>query len=289
MSEFFNRIYSALSSGLFPGTSISVFDIVDVIIITVIIYQVLKFFKNTKAIHVLKGLAILVVALAVASWIGLPTTTWLLSSLFTSGILIIAVIFQPELRRALENLGRNKLFTDDSTTDIDDTVLQITKVCESLSHRKVGALLVFEKNSSLNDIVVTGTKINADVSAHLIENIFEPNTPLHDGAMVLSGNKIIAAGCFLPLSENTTIEKTLGTRHRAALGISEQSDSLTIVVSEETGVISIASGGELTRFFDMDALSRALTEFYQSSKKGRLSVSEIVSRLFGKDGEQDEQ
>ncbi len=287
MGEFFNRIYSALSGGIL-GTSISVFDIIDVIIITVIIYQVLKFFKNTKAIHVLKGLAILVVALALASFIGLPTTTWLLSSLFTSGILIIAVIFQPELRRALENLGRNKLFGDDSVANIEDAVSNVTKVCESLSHRKVGALIVFEKNSRLTDIVATGTRINADISAGLLENIFEPNTPLHDGAVIISGNKIIAAGCFLPLSENNTIEKTLGTRHRAALGISECTDSLTIVVSEETGLISIALAGELTRYFDISALSETLTDFYQSNKKLHASVSEIISKLFGKDGEQNE-
>ena len=288
MGEFFSRIYSALSGGIL-GTSISIFDIIDVIIITVIIYQVLKFFKNTKAIHVLKGLAILVVALALASFIGLPTTTWLLSSLFTSGILIIAVIFQPELRRALENLGRNKLFGDDSVANIEDAVSNITKVCENLSHRKVGALMVFEKNSRLSDIVATGTRINADISAGLIENIFEPNTPLHDGAVIISGNKIIAAGCFLPLSENNTIEKTLGTRHRAALGISERTDSLTIVVSEETGLISIASGGELTRYFDINALSETLTDFYQTNKKLHVSVSEIISRLFGKENEHNEQ
>lgn len=287
MGEFFNRIYSALSGGIF-GTSINVFDIIDVIIITIIIYQVLKFFKNTKAIHVLKGLAILVVALALAAWIGLPTTTWLLSSLFTSGILIIAVIFQPELRRALENLGRNKLFSEEAATNIEDTVLNVTKVCEHLSRRKIGALIVFEKNSRLNDIASTGTRINADVSAGLIENIFEPNTPLHDGALIISGNKIIAAGCFLPLSENNTIEKTLGTRHRAALGISEQTDSLTIVISEETGVISIAAGGELTRYFDINALSKTLTDFYQTNKKLHTSVSEIISRLFGKEDEENE-
>lgn len=288
MSDFFSKIASALSGGIF-GTSISVFDIIDVIIITVIIYQVLKFFKNTKAIHVLKGLAILVVALALASWIGLPTTTWLLSSLFTSGILIIAVIFQPELRRALENLGRNKLFGEEAATNIEDTVLNVTKVCENLSRRKIGALIVFEKNSRLNDIASTGTRINADISAGLIENIFEPNTPLHDGALIISGNKIVAAGCFLPLSENNTIEKTLGTRHRAALGISEQTDSLTVVVSEETGVISIASGGELTRYFDINALSQTLTDFYQTNKKLHVSVSEILSRLFGKEDEENEQ
>lgn len=287
MGEFFSRIYSALSGGIF-GTSINVFDIIDVVIITVIIYQVLKFFRNTKAIHVLKGLAILLVALALASWIGLPTTTWLLSSLFTSGILIIAVIFQPELRRALENLGRNKLFGEEASTNIEDTVLNVTKVCENLSHRKVGALIVFEKNSRLNDFASTGTRINADVSAGLIENIFEPNTPLHDGALIISGNKIIAAGCFLPLSENNTIEKTLGTRHRAALGISEQTDSLTIVVSEETGVISIASNGELTRYFDINALSQTLTDFYQTNKKLHVSISEIISRLFGKESEENE-
>lgn len=271
MTDFFSNF----RSGLFA--SITIFDILDILIMAVLIYGVLRFFKNTKAMHVLIGLAVLVVALAVASWIGLPTTTWMLSSIFTSGIVIIVILFQPELRRVFENIGRGQISF--SSNGSDSGIEQVILACENLSKRKVGALLVFKRKSSLNDIISTGTTMNADISAGLIINIFEPNTPLHDGASVIVGNKIVAAGCFLPLSENDTVEKTLGTRHRAALGISEHSDALTIVVSEETGIISATAKGELTRYLDSDSLRKLLSDFYAEEKPFS------VSALFSKEGE----
>ncbi len=284
MSEFFSTIHGALSNGLI--SSISVIDILDIIIITFVIYQILKFFKNTKAMHVLKGIAILIVALAIASWMGLPTTTWLLSSVFTSGIVVIVVLFQPELRRVFETLGRGKFGSTDNSHDLEATINEIVNVADRLSKRHVGALMVFEQKSNLDDIVSTGTFLNAKVSAALIENVFEPNTPLHDGAMVIKGSEIVSAGCFLPLSENNSIEKTLGTRHRAALGMSERSDAIIIVISEETGVISSTHNGNLQRYLDLDALRALLNDAYAIYGETHKSTA-LFLKLFGKENGND--
>lgn len=287
MSVFFTKLRELYSNGVFSG--IGIFDILDMVIMTVIIYQILKFFKNTKAIHVLKGIAFLIIALAIASWMGLPTLTWLLSSVFTSGIVIIVVLFQPELRRAFENIGRGHIAAgfEEAKGDSQRIIDEIVSVSEHLSRRKVGALMVFEKVSDLKDIIATGTMLNANISAGLIENIFEPNTPLHDGAMIIKGDKIISAGCFLPLSENSTIEKTLGTRHRAALGVSESSDSYVIVVSEETGVISIAHSGTLRRYLNLEALREVLKEIYAFDEEQiqKQSWLKQIAKLFGKENE----
>ncbi len=283
MSDFFSSIGRAFSNSLLAN--ISWFDVLDIAIMTVIIYQVLKFFKNTKAIHVLKGLALLIIALAVASWLGLPTITWMLSSIFTSGIIILVIMFQPELRRAFENLGRGHFFDNiEEELDTEKNVDELVKVADNLSRRHVGALIVFTKKSDLKDIIATGTALDARISAELIENIFEPNTPLHDGAMIITGSRVVAAGCFLPLSENNNIEKSLGTRHRAALGMSEQSDALVLVVSEETGVISAAHGGSFQRYLDLEMLRKLLSDAYaeQTKTKPLPLYIKLFTKLFGK-------
>lgn len=282
MSEFFTSLREAISGSVF--SSISIIDILDVVLMSVIIYQLLKFFKHTKAMHVLKGVALLIIALAVAAWIGLPTVTWILSSVFTSGILVIVVIFQPELRRAFENLGRGHFNETEQKENTDDIISEIVTVSDHLSRRRVGALMVFEQKSDLKDIIATGTLLDAKISAGLIENVFEPNTPLHDGAMILKGNKIVAAGCFLPLSENNSIEKTLGTRHRAALGMSERSDAVIIIVSEETGVISAARNGTLRRYLDLEALRDLLEEVYSDENQPqKFSLNKAIAKFFGKE------
>lgn len=281
MSEFFTNIWEWFKNGF----TISIFDIIDILIITTVIYQILKLFKNTRAMNVLKGVALLIVALAVASWLELPTTEWLLSSVVTSGIVIVFVLFQPELRLVFENFGRAKL--RDSKTEeatVEKIVGEFVTSCENLSRRRVGALLVFQKKTNLKDVCETGTALNASISSGLIENIFEPNTPLHDGATVIAGEKILAAGCFLPLSENNSIEKKLGTRHRAALGISERTDAVVIIVSEETGVISLAKDGVLNRYLDLEGLKQALTELYTSeeTEKSNFFIN-TFTKLFGKE------
>lgn len=281
MSEFFTNIWEWFKNGF----TISIFDIIDILIITTVIYQILKLFKNTRAMNVLKGVALLIVALAVASWLELPTTEWLLSSVVTSGIVIVFVLFQPELRLVFENFGRAKL--RDSKTEeatVEKIVGEFVTSCENLSRRRVGALLVFQKKTNLKDVCETGTALNASISSGLIENIFEPNTPLHDGATVIAGEKILAAGCFLPLSENNSIEKKLGTRHRAALGISERTDAVVIIVSEETGVISLAKDGVLNRYLDLEGLKQALTELYtaEETEKSNFFIN-TFTKLFGKE------
>lgn len=285
MSQFFTNLWEWIQNTV----SMSGFDFLDIFIMTVVIYQLLKFFKDTRAMNVLKGVAFLIVALAFASWLHLPTVEWLLSSVITSGIVIVFVLFQPELRLVLENFGRGGHFNDANgiQTDAEKTVKEIISVCNNLSRRRVGALLVFEKSRSLKDIAQTGILLNADVSQSLIENIFEPNTPLHDGAMIISGSKIIASGCLLPLSENQNIDKSLGTRHRAALGISERTDALVIVVSEETGVISIARGGKFSRYLSLDNLERILTEFYTPKEDSQ--KFKLFTKLFGKEQADDKE
>ena len=259
MSDFFSSIGQAFSNSLLAN--ISWFDVLDIAIMTVIIYQVLKFFKHTKAIHVLKGLALLIIALAVASWLGLPTITWMLSSIFTSGVIILVIMFQPELRRAFENLGRGHFFdTIEEDLDAEKNVNELVKVADNLSRRRVGALIVLTKKSDLKDIIATGTTLDAQISAELIENIFEPNTPLHDGAAIIENGRIKAAGCVLPLSNNLDLGKDMGTRHRACLGIAENSDAIAIVVSEETGIISMAKNGVLIRHFDRQTLYTRLVD-----------------------------
>lgn len=288
MSEFFTNIWEWLQNGF----TISIFDVIDIAIITTVIYQILKLFKNTRAMNVLKGVALLIVAMAVASWLELPTTEWLLSSVVTSGIVIVFVLFQPELRLVLENFGRGRLGETQSTDSNADKIIgEFLTVCDNLSRRHVGALLVFEQKKSLKDIVETGTVLDANISAGLIENIFEPNTPLHDGAMVISGSKIVAAGCFLPLSENNSIEKKLGTRHRAALGMSERSDAIVIIVSEETGVISVAKNGSFMRYLDLESLKQILIDMYVSEEepqKPNFFINFFV-KFIGKEQNNDQQ
>ena len=281
MSEFFTNIWEWLKNSF----TMSAFDFIDILIITTVIYQILKLFKNTRAMNVLKGVALLIIAMAVASWLELPTTEWLLSSVVTSGVVIVFVLFQPELRLVFENFGRVKFHDQNSYEhDVDKTINEIVTACENLSRRHVGALLVFQQKNTLKDIADTGTMLDANVSAGLIENIFEPNTPLHDGAMIISSNKLVAAGCFLPLSENNKIEKKLGTRHRAALGLSERSDAKVVVVSEETGVISYASGGNLTRYIDLEDLKQLLKDMYVIEQPEKTNaLTNLFTKVFGKE------
>lgn len=285
MSDFFVNIWNWFSNSVFASAGIFI-DIIDIAIMTTVIYQILKFFKNTRAMNVLKGVAILIVALAFASWLQLPTITWLLSSVFTSGIVVIVILFQPELRMVFENFGRSH-FTDSKATEDEAAKLanEFVKACENLSKRRVGALIVFERKTPLKDIQETGTLLDANVSAGLIENVFEPNTPLHDGAMIVSGTKIVSAGCFLPLSDNPTVDKALGTRHRAALGLSERTDATVIVVSEETGVISCARSGSFMRYLDLETLRQLLTDIYAVDEEtvAKNRVMTLFNKFFGKE------
>ncbi|MNJ47522.1 diadenylate cyclase CdaA [Paenibacillus fonticola] len=237
-------------------------DIVDILIVTYIIYHLILLVRGTRAVQLLKGILFLVVIWAVSTWFDLYTLKWLMNQMFTFGVLAIFIIFQPELRRALEQLGRGKLFGR-STADEEEfgkEVSEIMKAINYLSRRKIGALIVFERDTGLNEYTESGIPVQSIITSQLLINIFIPNTPLHDGAVIIQGQRIAAAACYLPLSENPFISKELGTRHRAAIGISEVGDAVSIIVSEETGQISLAVDGQIVRDINEESLISKLFE-----------------------------
>ncbi|NLZ39506.1 MAG: TIGR00159 family protein [Firmicutes bacterium] len=237
-------------------------SILDIAIVTFVFYKAIVLIRGTRAEQLVKGLAVLLIATVVSRQLKLYAFDWLLTNFMTMGIVAIPIVFQPELRRALETLGRGKIFTRSSQlygdADFDRMLEEIIKAIQVLVKKRVGALIVLERETGLNEIVETGIVIDGQISAELLINIFMPRSPLHDGALIIRGNRIIAAGCFLPLTENPNLSKGLGTRHRAALGLSEQSDAICIVVSEETGAVSLTNDGELTRYLDDTTLKQML-------------------------------
>lgn len=258
-------------SGIFNSISdFGYIDIIDILLLSVIIYWLLKLTSQTRAMQVLKGVGVILVAAWITDLLGLVGTAWLLNQVLTAGALAIVIIFQPELRRALAKLGRGKLdIMSSQTTYAQENVDNILKAVLNLSKKRVGALIVFERKTGLKDVVESGTHIGADISTELLENLFFTNSPLHDGAVIIREDRIEAAGCFLPLSDNKQIGQELGTRHRAALGISEVSDSVTFIVSEETGVISVAQDGTLIRYLDSKAIKDLLEEIYMIKQTGK--------------------
>ncbi|MFE4713985.1 diadenylate cyclase CdaA [Paenibacillus sp. NPDC056722] len=237
-------------------------DIIDVLIVSYIIYKVLNMVRGTRAVQLLKGILVLVLIWAFATILDLYTLKWLMNQIYTFGVFAIFIIFQPELRRGLEQLGRGKFFGRGAENDeeVGKLVGEVIKAVNYLSHRKIGALIVFERATGLNEYTESGIVMRSAVSSELLINIFIPNTPLHDGALIMQGNQIAAAACYLPLSENPFISKELGTRHRAAIGISEVADSVSVVVSEETGQISLAINGQIVRDIKEESL---ISKLYQ--------------------------
>lgn len=237
-------------------------DFIDIAIIAFLIYQLVLLTKQTRAMQVLKGLAIIIVASYLSEIIGLTALNWLLRSILNNGVIALLILFQPEFKRALEQIGRSTRLERSEVHDESERVVEeITQCLLRLSKRRVGALIVFEQKTGLKDICETGTDIDSIISAPLLENIFEPNTPLHDGAVIIRGERVAAAACVLPLCESA-ISRDLGTRHRAGLGVSENTDCIVLIVSEETGVISMAKGGRLTRYLDAEAIRRLLRGMY---------------------------
>lgn len=237
-------------------------DVVDILLVAYVLYKLILFLRGTRAIQLLKGFLIIVGVWVLSTYFELRTLQWLMSQAFTYGVLAILIIFQPELRRALEQLGRGWLFTRTLQTPQEAARRMVTEVIKAVTYmakRRIGALIVISRSTGLEEVVETGTPIGGRVSAELLINLFTPNTPLHDGAVVIQGETILAAGCYLPLSDNPYIGKELGTRHRAALGISETADVLSVVVSEETGRISLAMDGEMWRDLSEETL-RAIME-----------------------------
>ncbi len=236
-------------------------DLIDILIVAFIAYKAIKLVKETRAQQLVKGLLVLVVILLLSQWLRFNTINYILRNTMQVGVVAVLVVFQPGLRRALEKMGRSNISNifNSSNDDIDELVSEISEAASFMSDEKIGALMVIERETRLGDILNSGTEISAKVSAPLLINIFIPNTPLHDGAVVIREGKIQAAACILPLTHNDSLSRELGTRHRAALGVTENSDCIVVVVSEETGKISFAENGDMTRNLSIEALKTMLT------------------------------
>ena len=270
------QIMSMGRSWLSLLSRISLTNILEIIIISFVVYEILYWVKNTRAWTVLKGLVVICLFALVAAILHLTTILWILENITGIAVTALLIIFQPELRKALEQLGSQKIISnllsfDDGKVDrgfSEKTVNELVRATFEMAKVKTGALMVIERNTSLKEIERTGIEVNGLVTSQLLINIFEHNTPLHDGAVVIRGNRVAAATCYLPLSDNMTISKDLGTRHRAAVGVSEVTDSLTIVVSEETGRVSVAEGGALTRIADAESLRKILAQVEKPAEEG---------------------
>ena len=250
---------------------ISLLDILDIIIVYYVIYRLLLLIRDTKAVQLIKGLVVLLTATLLSGKLRLWTLNWLLDRTIAAGFLAVPIVFWPELRRGLEQLGRTSFFGQKITLlqeedDWEQPIADIVASMAILSKNKIGALIVIERETGLNEYVETGTQMDAIVSKELLTNTFIPNTPLHDGAVIIRNGRILAAGCYLRLSSNLNIAKELGTRHRAAIGITEETDAVTIIVSEETGTISLAAGGEITRHLEPQSLEAKLRELLLPEK-----------------------
>ncbi|MBE6073854.1 MAG: TIGR00159 family protein [Selenomonas ruminantium] len=257
-------------------STIGWFDVLDILIVAVILYKIYVMLKDTRAITLVKGVLVLLVVTLICSWFELHVISWLLQKTVTLLFVALPIVFQPELRRALEHLGQGSfwgaqtLLNDEQARSV---VNELTKAVKQLSATKTGALLVIERDMGLNDISATGIRIEGLISADFLLNVFIVNTPLHDGAAVIRGNRLIAAGCLLPLTENRSLSTELGTRHRAAIGLSEQCDALIVVVSEETGTISVAENGHIMRHLDIDTLRAVLMPAFASPQE---SIRDMV-------------
>ena len=243
-------------------------DIVEILIIAFLVYHILVWAKNTRIWSLMKGIVIIVIFVLLAALFNMTTILWIVQNVFSIAVIAIVVVLQPELRKALEQLGRKNIFSSllpfDSSKNSgrfsDKTVNEITRACIEMAKVRTGALIVIEQNHSLAEYERTGIDVDGIVTSQLLINIFEHNTPLHDGAVIIRGDRITSATCYLPLSDNMELGKELGTRHRAGVGVSEATDSLTLIVSEETGKISVAYGGELERGVDSDRLKERLRQ-----------------------------
>lgn len=268
LDKFFNMI-----------NTLRFLDIIDIAIVAVCIYKLYMMIKETRAEQLVKGLVIIFIFEKISDSLKLYTVNWVLENMMTALAIMIIVVFQPELRKILETIGRSniltKSFADIRGEKVDKCVEEIVHAVFSLSRQRIGALIIFERSTGLGDVVETGTVLNSAISSELLINIFIPNTPLHDGAVVIKNDTIKAAACFLPLSTEQSISKELGTRHRAAIGMSEKSDCLALIVSEETGGISIAEHGKINRYVDEPTLTKILTKLYNDQDSYIFNRKEI--------------
>ena len=272
-----NDIWSTIRNMLWNLTHrLGIIDIIDILIVAVIIYELLLLTRHTRGSALLKGLFLLFVIVVLSNILGLTSLNWLMMAVLQNGALVLVILFQPELRKMLERMGRSRIITKSNKWTLDDDngliINEIVQTIADLSRRRVGALIVFERKTGLQDVIETGTELNAKISAPLLENIFEPNTPLHDGAVVIRNEQIMAAACILPLAEASGVSRELVTRNRAAVGITENTDAAVLVVSEETGIVSLAMDGTLKRPLTVEELRTFLNGLYRSGVTGLGSI-----------------
>ncbi len=290
--SFWNQIVYAVSNMRIP------FDIIDILAIAFIIYKAMEFLRESRAGQLMKGIAILIVVYVLSDWLKLATLQWTLDRVMDSAIIAAAVIFQPELRRILEKVGRTDFGSGQLLNGEEDAIStcidHVTRAAGSMQTQKIGALIVFERKTQLGEIINTGTVLDAKSSVSFINNIFFPKSPLHDGAVIIRDGRICAAGCILPLTQRDDISEQLGTRHRAAIGMTENSDAVVLVVSEETGIISIVSNGRIERNFNAITASQELRKLLLTSdekKKDSLFTTAVnkLKSLINKKGKDDKE
>lgn len=282
VGSFFSSLANVFEQVFFALKNIRLFDVLDILVVAFIIYKCVDFFKKSRAGQLMKGVFMLLLIFLVAQWLDLVSLKWLLNKLIDSAIVVAAIIFQPELRRVLERVGRGQLGGNRAITDESEVLSRaidaVCKSCAAMQEQKIGALIVFERSTLLSEIADTGTLMDAEASTQLISNIFFPKSPLHDGALLLREGRLLSAGCILPLTSNENIHSSLGTRHRAAIGLSENTDAAVVVVSEETGIISVAVNGEIKRNFNTVTLRGELNELLFIDKNSTKS-EDLFSKI----------
>lgn len=283
LKEYFNELVDVLKSQM-RAFSFGLNDLFDIIIVAVLLYYVYKFIRQRRAGKLALGLGVILLINVLSNIFSFSALGFIISNFFQIGLLAIVIIFQPELRSALEQAGGTSLKGLKNLGEkhiVENTEKIINSICDAaceMAKDKTGALIVFENQLALNDVIASGTVVNAEVSSFLLRNIFFENTPLHDGAVVIRDGRVYAAGCYLPLSDDNNIAKELGTRHRAAIGMSEVSDALILIVSEETGIISIAENGVIKRNYDYAGLKKVLTFFFDSDKESGKKKFNIITK-----------
>ena len=284
MSAILDTVYTVWNQFVYTISHLRIFDIIDILVIAFIVYKAIEFLRETRAGQLVKGIVLLLALYAFAIAFKLAVLRWLLSAVFGSAIVAIAIIFQPELRRLLERVGQTRLGNLQSGgDDAEAIVASVDKICRAagqMQRAKTGALVVFERKTQLGEIINTGTMIDAEVSESLVNNIFFPKSPLHDGAVIVRDGRIYAASCILPLTQSTAFSSQLGTRHRAAIGMTENSDAIVLIVSEETGIISVAFNGQITRNHTVESAFEEIKDKLVNSSEQE--ADSLFKRIFKK-------
>lgn len=285
VGSIFSAIYGGWNQIVYAISSIEFNDVIDILIIAYVVYHAIGFLRESRAGQLVKGLVILFVIYAISGWWELTTVKWVLSRVVDSIIIAAAVIFQPELRRILEKVGRTNFargqLLEDDATQLSQCIDSVSRAAGIMQDKRIGALIVFERKTQLGEIINTGTVLDAESSVSVINNIFFPKSPLHDGAMIIRNGRVYAAGCILPLTQREDLSLQLGTRHRAAIGMTENSDAVVLVVSEETGIISLVTNGQITRNYNPVSagaeLKRLLLDSENSEKSG--AVATVIKKI----------